>query len=930
MKNNEFSSKVFRRIFQYYKIRLRPIVPIIFLTLALSALILTSCDSGVASGANGDMPFIPGVYDYTFYVDNANQMQAAVDAVNQIGNNKSFNLVIGGNFSIPGYTNNTFKNTGISVTISSDYGRSISLNYNSTGRLLVIGPNQTVILQDVSLVGQGGNNISLVHVNGGTFSMSSNASVSGNTNNSGSGGGGVYVSSGTFTMSDNASVSGNSATYGGGVYVSSGTFNMSDNASLSGNSASYGGGGVYVESGSFSMQDSAGISSNTANSNGGGVYLSGGSFSMRDSASVSGNTTGSIYLAYGGGVYVGSGAFTMNGNASVYGNSASYGGGVYVDGGNFIMGGGTVNGSVGSYANNASYGASLYSDGTATYGDGSNILTSGYYTDDTITGYGGIAWPPDATALTAGQWMNGNIYSGEAWYSFYANAGTRYYVWWNDSFEGNGSKTADVKVTAYDNYDDEVFSTDSGWLNAKTINLSSSGTVYLKVTPDWGGGSFAIVYSTSNSRPGTSGSAAPSAPTDVYISDYSSNSITVSWDPVSNANGYYVYRARSSSGPYSNIGSQYSYYSFFTDAGVSPNTTYYYKVSAYNSNGEGPLSDYTGTTTDPAWSPGSYTTLTEGAWASGNILSPGGEQWFCFVATSSEQYIHFETGTLQYAYVQLYDTNQNTVGSTYYSSSSFSRQQPLTSGRTYYIQIYNNYSGYSGTYKIAFSSSSDSPGGAVAAYYWINENDEVSLSDGSGGWKPPAPVNWLPVNTWVNGNIPSSGGEQWFCFIANSSAQYIHYKTISLSYATVQLYDSGGNYYNTINFSTGGSIYSSVSVTSGQKYYIKVSPYNLYYTGTFQIGFSASYTSPSASWSGSTENLIVINTGQTLNISPDGGGYSGHRWFVNGVEDTSQTGVGYYTFSGADKEPGRAYTITLTVQKSGKYYNANFTVIIQQ
>jgi hypothetical protein len=78
-----------------------------------------------------------------------------------------------------------------------------------------------------------------------------------------------------------------------------------------------------------------------------------------------------------------------------------------------------------------------------------------------------------------------------------------------------------------------------------------------------------------------------------------SNSITVSWNPVPEVIHYRVYRATSSDGEYSYVSSPYS--TFWTDSGVSPGTTYYYKVSAYNyTYGAGSQSSYASAGVKPA------------------------------------------------------------------------------------------------------------------------------------------------------------------------------------------------------------------------------------------------------------------------------------------------------------------------------------------
>jgi hypothetical protein len=313
------------------------------------------------------------------------------------------------------------------VIIKSDIanvGSIITLASTFKGELTIIGNNKTVTcggnslidissgsvtVKDLHLVGSSGNADPLVNINGGTFVMAGNSSVSGNIGSS-IYGGGVYVGWGTtFTMEDTSSVYGNSAFVCGGVYVDGGTFTMKDGASVRNNNSDNEGGGVFVlGSGTFTMNGSSSIYGNTADNscNGGGVFVDNnstfimngsasvynnnstnygggvsviGTFIMNDSTTVSGNKTelggGGVDVSYGGtftmqgnaavygntaefsgtgsggGVYVGvgssaSGTFTMRGNAAVYGNTAgTFGGGVYVNRGTFHIQGGTVTGS---------------------------------------------------------------------------------------------------------------------------------------------------------------------------------------------------------------------------------------------------------------------------------------------------------------------------------------------------------------------------------------------------------------------------------------------------------------------------------------------------------------------------------------------------------------------------------------------------------
>ena len=77
----------------------------------------------------------------------------------------------------------------------------------------------------------------------------------------------------------------------------------------------------------------------------------------------------------------------------------------------------------------------------------------------------------------------------------------------------------------------------------------------------------------------------PNTPTGLTAKAISSSSISLSWNSVSKASGYYVYRSTSSSGSYPRVASLSS--TTYTDTDLSAGKTYYYKVTAYNSAGEG-------------------------------------------------------------------------------------------------------------------------------------------------------------------------------------------------------------------------------------------------------------------------------------------------------------------------------------------------------
>jgi hypothetical protein len=120
---------------------------------------------------------------------------------------------------------------------------------------------------------------------------------------------------------------------------------------------------------------------------------------------------------------------------------------------------------------------------------------------------GGLGTEANPIPLTNGTWANGSITSSNSavWYSVSVTSGTTYYLWWNDEYDGDGSKTLDVKVSAYSSSGTSLSSDmDDGWNWVGGVFLPiQTGTVKIKVEPYYSGynGTFAIAYSTTLTRP---------------------------------------------------------------------------------------------------------------------------------------------------------------------------------------------------------------------------------------------------------------------------------------------------------------------------------------------------------------------------------------------------------------------------------------------
>jgi hypothetical protein len=307
-----------------------------------------------------------------FTVSTIDELNAAIEAIRNGGNDKNYAVDVTGNFTVPGSIDNTFGSvTGVKVSLRGE-GAARTLTLSGNGFLIRIYPSQTAILRDLTLKGNSSNTDVVVFV-GGAFVIRS-GEISGNTSSGVSGGGVRVGNGGTITM-HGGKISGNTcANSGGGVFVgANGTFDLYG-GEISGNTSPFGA-GVFVSGGAFTMHGgviSGNTTANTNNNFGGGVCMNDtGTFTMRG-GKISGNTASS---GSGGGVYV-RGTFTMEGGEISGNTAATTGGGVFVNNSDtsvFRIVTGTIHGSNATSAlrNTATTsGAALYkaTNGTAQRG----------------------------------------------------------------------------------------------------------------------------------------------------------------------------------------------------------------------------------------------------------------------------------------------------------------------------------------------------------------------------------------------------------------------------------------------------------------------------------------------------------------------------------------------------------------------------------
>lgn len=232
-------------------------------------------------------------------------LQTAVEAINQVNDgSSSYTIKVMDNVddsASPSYTGNnsalvdivptqslnlTIKSSDDNVQRTINAGRDAS----KTGRVMYVGANATVTIQDLVLTG-------------GYIAES---------------GGGVSISGGSFIMT-NGSISNNETTSsGGGVYVGGGSFAVSGGTISNNKAGTNGGGGVYVGSNTTLEMNGGTIDNNTSTGQGDGINLNG-TLTMSGGI-ISGNSSQGVYANSAQAINIGGLAYIAPDNDVQLGN----------------------------------------------------------------------------------------------------------------------------------------------------------------------------------------------------------------------------------------------------------------------------------------------------------------------------------------------------------------------------------------------------------------------------------------------------------------------------------------------------------------------------------------------------------------------------------------------------------------------------------
>jgi fibronectin type 3 domain-containing protein len=151
-------------------------------------------------------------------------------------------------------------------------------------------------------------------------------------------------------------------------------------------------------------------------------------------------------------------------------------------------------------------------------------------------------------------------------------------VSWSVSTDTGGSGLAGYQV--YRN--GTLVTTTTGTSYTDSGLLANTLYCYTLVASDNAGNSSSASSEACATTP-TPAAANPAAPSNLATMNVDATDVTLTWqDNSDNETGFQIQRATSSGGPWSVVGSVGANVTTYTDSGLSPSTTYYYEVAAFN------------------------------------------------------------------------------------------------------------------------------------------------------------------------------------------------------------------------------------------------------------------------------------------------------------------------------------------------------------
>ena len=311
-------------------------------------------------------------------------------------------------------------------------------------------------------------------------------------------------------------------------------------------------------------------------------------------------------------------------------------------------------------------------------------------------------------------------------------------IYYQASFDDGVTWSTPFKVTSAQT-DETIAGADSGNQYGDYNSMSGINGSFWPVWTDRRNGASEEIWTANVQESGGSTCTPPAAPTGLTATAASSSQINLSWSAVSGATEYHVYRATTSGGPYTSVGTTTT--TSFSNTGLACNTGYFYVVRAANSStcesGSSAQASATTSACSACTTQTLYNATLEGAtglagWSKGTFVSGGSTaDWRGVQACAA----HGGTNVFRFG---------GTTCTADYVSNDFTYAQPNgTAGIT--IPAGATTARLSFWHRRAFESGYD--GGALA----------VSLNGTNYTYVPASAITGTPYNGTVLASCPPSG-----------------------------------------------------------------------------------------------------------------------------------------------------------------------------